>query len=272
MVKIETWIRSDGILNPNAVVNSMNSIEGIGKTLVDDIANQVIGVYRSESPPNRRNSTYSKLSRPDMRFKVNKAGFDPLKVRRGPKKKPGKLRTFDGRPKTRIAKSNREVSEWKTSTGAFAASIHRFDKRKSGKFFNNSPHYIKIGPSRKIKYTKYILKGTKASSGRFVPRLGKRLTKNSKAAARRGGLGIHPGIKPNDILGRVSPKVDKLIRKIINEYSEKFASTAVDKIARGIVVSAKNSNPTRRVSHAIGKESRKLPEQFNIWKKEKAGA
>lgn len=57
-----------------------------------------------------------------------------------------------------------------------------------------------------VDYAKFVVGGTRASPGRFVPQLGKRLVNPKR--------GMHPGIKANDFVGRTRVKVQGEIPKI----------------------------------------------------------
>ena len=102
-------------------------------------------------------------------------------------------------------------------TGRLRNSI-RVMKKTSSRGFADLRYGIEIGTP--LNYYRFIDQGTRASPGRYVPFLGKRLI------AEQGGFGFHPGIKAQNITTSVQARVERDIgvnlEKTLRSWRDKW--------------------------------------------------
>ena len=94
-------------------------------------------------------------------------------------------------------------------TGRLRNSIMIFSKTTRGGA-TDLRSTIRVGS--RLSYAGFVDKGTKSSSGRFVPALGRRIH-----------TGTHPGVRPRNFVEKTKVKTDKFVNKSIRKVFKKWA-------------------------------------------------
>lgn len=100
-------------------------------------------------------------------------------------------------------------SESPVKDGVFRDSVKRLDERGVDGADGSTERFVRIGPS--IYYTKFVVKGTKRSSGRYIPEFDVRIRS-----------GTHPGNKPNPVLARSKKRLRPAIQAILRRHYGNF--------------------------------------------------